>query len=351
MGRRRSSGTACLAALLFCAASARAETPPPVPSKDPLALTREPLSSTAAWESGPRAEILREMERVMGPLPRPAERCALEVRVEEQVDCGTYTRQFLTYQSEAGSRVPAYLLLPKAAGGEGQISGVLALHQTHRLGHKVVVGLGQSPNDEYGVELAERGYAVLAPAYPLLAEYAPDLKKLGYQSGTMKAVWDNIRGLDLLESLPRVRPGSFAVIGHSLGGHNGLFTAAFEPRLKIAVSSCGFDSFRDYMGGKIKGWTSERYMPRLLDFKLEQMPFDFHQVLAAIAPRAVFASAPLGDSNFHWWSVDRVARAARPVFELYGSGANLRVEHPDAGHVFPKEMREKAYEEIRRALK
>ena len=46
-----------------------------------------------------------------------------------------------------------------------------------------------------GSELAERGYVTLAPNYPLLAKYQPDLKKLGWESGTLKAVWDNIRGL------------------------------------------------------------------------------------------------------------------------------------------------------------
>jgi len=56
----------------------------------------------------------------------------------------------------------------------------------------------------------------LAPAYPLLAGYQPDLKGLGYQSGTMKAVWDNVRGLDLLDALPFVRPGRYAAVGHSL---------------------------------------------------------------------------------------------------------------------------------------
>ncbi|MCI0628937.1 MAG: hypothetical protein L0387_46040, partial [Acidobacteria bacterium] len=30
----------------------------------------------------------------------------------------------------------------------------------------------------------------------------------------------------------------------------------------------------------------------------DKMPFDFPEVLAAIAPRAVYVSAPLGDSNF-----------------------------------------------------
>src|SRR5205807_193368 len=107
---------------------------------------------------------------------------------------------------------------------------------------------------------------VLAPAYPLMANYQPDLKALGYQSGTMKAIWDNIRGLDLLESLPFVNKRKLGAIGHSLGGHNAIYTAVFDQRIRVIVSSCGFDSFLDYKGGDIRGWTSERYMPRLLAY-------------------------------------------------------------------------------------
>ena len=121
--------------------------------------------------------------------------------------------------------------------------------------------------------LAERGYIVIAPAYPLMANYQPDLKALGYQSGTMKAIHDNIRALDLLETLPFVRKGKYGVIGHSLGGHNAIFTAIFDPRICVVVCSCGFDSFLDYYHGDPanwqpgRGWCQERYMPRLADYR------------------------------------------------------------------------------------
>ncbi len=32
-------------------------------------------------------------------------------------------------------------------------------------------------------DLAKRGYVVLAPAYPLMSDYQPDLKGLRYQKG------------------------------------------------------------------------------------------------------------------------------------------------------------------------
>ncbi len=60
----------------------------------------------------------------------------------------------------------------------------------------------------------------------------------------MKAVWDNIRAVDLLVSLPEVNAARLAAVGHSLGGHNALCTAVFEPRLKAVVTSCGFTTFK-----------------------------------------------------------------------------------------------------------
>jgi dienelactone hydrolase len=303
-----------------------------------------PITSTNDWGAR-RKSILIAMQQVMGPLPGPEKRCALDVKIEEEVDCGTYVRRFLTYASEPGARVPAYLLIPKnALNSAKKFPAVLTLHQTHALGQKVVVGLSNSSNDTYGVELAQRGYVCLAPPYPLLANYNPDLKKLSYESGTMKAIWDNIRGLDLLEALPFVDHDRIGAMGHSLGGHNSIYTAAFDERIKVVVSSCGFDSYRDYKNGDITGWTSERYMPRLKNYAPDKYPFDFHEIIGALAPRALFVNAPVGDSNFKWQSVDAIANAARPVFQLFGVAKNVHIEHPACEHSFPKEMREKSYE-------
>jgi dienelactone hydrolase len=299
-----------------------------------------------------KTAILAAMQEVMGPLPGPEKRCPLHVQVQEEVDCGEYVRRFITYASEPNSRVPAYLLIPKSAlNGQRQAPGILCLHQTHSAGQKVVVGLGDSPNDEYAVELVKQGYVCIAPAYPLLANYAPDLKALVYSSGTMKAIWDNMRALDLLELLPYVKKGKFGAIGHSLGGHNGVFTAAFDDRIKVVVSNCGLDSFRDYKDGDITGWTSERYMPRLRNYPLDQIPFDFAEVIAAIAPRYCLIVAPKGDTNFKWDSVDRVAAVARPVYKLYHVPNHLLVEHPEAEHIFLPETRQRAYRLFDKVLK
>jgi hypothetical protein len=312
-----------------------------------------PVRSVADWRER-RAEILAGMQAVMGRLPGRERRCPLDMKIEEEVDGGRYVRRSITYASEPGSRVPAYLLVPKSVlrAGGSRTPAILCLHGTDNVvGNGTVVGLGGRPNRQYASELADRGYVALAPNYPLLARYQPDLRALGWRSGTLKAVWDNLRGLDLLESLPFVKPGALGAIGHSLGGHNAVYTGVFDDRIKVVVSSCGLDSFLDYYRGdeKVwlseKGWTQTRYMPGLAAYRgrLAEIPFDFHELIGALAPRSVLIVAPLKDHNFRADSVDRIAAAARRVYTLYGHPERLRIEHPDCGHDFPQEMREAAY--------
>lgn len=311
------------------------------------------VGNVGEWEQR-RASILRAMQSVMGPLPGAEKRCALDAELVEEVDAGRYVRRLITYAAEPGGRVPAYLLVPKMALADRRARrwpAVLALHQTRPEGQKVVVGLAGSPDDEYGVQLAEHGFVVLAPPYTMLANYWPDLKALGYESGTMKSIWDNVRGLDLLSTLPYVDTNGFGVIGHSLGGHNGVYTAAFDPRIKVVVTSCGLDSYRDYYDGDPKvwqperGWCQQRYMPKLAAYagRLQEIPFDFHEIIGALAPRVCFISAPKGDTNFRWRSVDAVAASASAVYRLYGRSELLEVAHPDGPHRFSPEMRERAY--------
>ncbi len=319
-----------------------------------------PGKSRSAWQKR-RAEILRGMQEIMGPLPDKTRRQPPEVLIEEASDCGSYVRQLITYESEPGSRVPAYLLIPKAAlKGRKQFPAVLALHSTDmHFGHRVLVEQMNKNYRAYADELAKRGFIVLAPAYPLMANYQPDLKALGYESGTMKAIWDNLRGLDLLDSLPYVQRGQYGALGHSLGGHNAIFTAVFDQRIKVVVSSCGFDSFLDYYDGDPKnwqperGWCQTRYMPRLAEYRgrLEEIPFDFHELIGALAPRSVFVNAPLGDSNFQWRSVDEIVNAASAVYRLHRAEKHLAVEHPDTGHDFPEAQREQAYRLLAETLR
>lgn len=171
----------------------------------------------------------------------------------------------------------------------------------------------------------------------------------------MKAIWDNSRCLDLLKSFDFVDASNgFAAIGHSLGGHNAIYSAVFDERITVIATSCGFDSYRDYKKGTEKlwyfgkGWCQIRYMPRMTDYRgrLQDIPFDFTEMLGALAPRPVFVNAPLHDSNFQWKSVDHCVATAATVYELLEAKPGIQVEHPDSDHNFPTEMRQAAYQLI-----
>jgi hypothetical protein len=323
-----------------------------------------PVRSLSDWHRR-RAEILAGMQQVMGPLPGPEKRVPLDVRVEEEKDFGTYVRRRITYQAEPGSRVPAHLFIPKDALAPGARlrSGVLCLMGTS--GHRhadTPPGPNFSGNQNDAEALVARGYVAISPPYPTLGfggrsgigiKHDPDLKALGYASGTMKAIWDNIRALDVLETLPFVKRSGFATIGTSLGGHNSIYTAVFDERIRVIVSSCGFDSYLEYAATPWepgKGWAQNRYMPRITDFPRDQIPFDFHEMIGALAPRAFFANSPSRDANFKWRSAARIVAAALPVYRLHGVPELIQIVHPDAGHDFPPEIREQAYAWIERYL-
>ncbi len=67
---------------------------------------------------------------------------------------------------------------------------------------------------------------------------------------------------------------------------------------KVMVTSCGFNTFAKYKEGDLTGWSHDGYMPRiaaLYGADPTKMPFDFPEVLGALAPRHVFINAHKGD--------------------------------------------------------
>ncbi len=310
-----------------------------------LFLLLAPLVSAAEPD---RADIRKRMQLVMGPMPGAERKVALDVKELSAEKLDGYTRKKITFAVEDGDRVPAWLLVPN---GDGKKPAMLCLHQTIAIGKDEPVGLGKQESKQQALHLVKRGYVCLAPDYPSFGEYKYDFAaafKAGkYQSGSMKAIWNNLRAVDLLQSLKDVDGDRIGVIGHSLGGHNALFTAAFDDRLKVVVSSCGFCSFAKYSSGNLKGWTSDRYMPRIASeygSDPKTMPFEFADVLTAIAPRGVFAMAPLKDSNFDVDGVKDVIKAVTPVYEKLNAKDKLKAIHPDAGHDWPEAARKEAYD-------
>jgi acetyl esterase/lipase len=323
---------------------------PPYPDKSNLLELRDddgkprPIKTAADWAKR-REHILAHTQAVMGPLPDPRTKVPLDVKMTDETKTKHFVRKRLTFAVARGERVRAFLLIPNNL--KGQHPAVLCLHSTNgKLGAEVPAGLGGPADLHYAVHLAERGYVTLAPDYPSFGEYDFDFAKSDFASGSMKAIWNNMRAIDLLSDLAEVDAGRIGCIGHSLGGHNTMFTGVFDTRIKAMVSNCGFTSFPKYYQGNLKGWTSARYMPRIAskyDLKPEKVPFDFPEVVAALAPRAFLACAPLHDDNFDVGGVKDCIAAAGPVYALLGAKDRLEAYYPDCKHEFPLVVREQVY--------
>lgn len=317
--------------------------------------SERPVKTKSDWAERV-AHLRASMQVVMGQLPDAAQRVPLEIEVLSEEATEKYIRRKLKFTPEPGDRVPAWLLIPKGLPENQQTAAMLCLHQTNNVGKDEPAGLGGLKSLSYAHELAERGFVCIVPDYPSFGEYPYDFKKQGahYASGSMKAIWNNIRAVDLLVSLPQVDKHRIGVIGHSLGGHNALFTATFDERLKAVVTSCGFTPFHDYYHGALAGWTSDRYMPRIRDVYQNdpnKVPFDFYEILAGLAPRGCFSNSPLRDSNFEVEGVRKAFKKATDIFALFDAGEGLKLVTPDAPHDFPDEQRREAYEWLEHRLK
>jgi dienelactone hydrolase len=307
------------------------------------------VGTVADWEIR-RRHILAGMQQVMGELPGSTRRVPLDVSLIEEVRVGKLTRRKISYQSDPDDRVSAYLFIPQT--GIKKSPAIVCLQQTTTLGKDEPAGLAGDRNLHYALHLAQRGYVTLAPDYPSFGEHAYDFDaSYGYQSGTMKAIWDNMRAVDLLQSLSEVDAERIGCIGHSLGGHNTMFTAAFDPRIKVMVSSCGFTRFHK---DDMPSWNGPRYMPLIASRfgnNADRVPFDFAEIVGVFAPRPFLACAAVRDDDFDVSGVRDVIAAAKPVYQLFEKPDHLAAYYPDSEHAFPADARRVAYEFLDQFLK
>lgn len=98
---------------------------------------------------------------LLGEMPTKSE---LNLKVLQELDCGTFIRQKIGYSSEVGETISAFLCIPKNISAS--LPAIYCFHQhagNWSLGKSEVVGLAGLPDQVYARELAERGYITLAP--------------------------------------------------------------------------------------------------------------------------------------------------------------------------------------------
>src|ERR1700683_2462112 len=248
IGQRMSDDTVTAAEGLFLAPPARNYSPwyqwmsrlaattheDPLPEGDPEAIP--------GWLEGRR----QRLAELLGPQPQPV---PLNTETLESTQCDGYRRNMIVFDTEEPMSVPAYLLVPADRAGAPPGPAVLACHG-HGPGKSQAVGLEHTdmPNADYALQLARRGYVVLAPDLRFFGErrgwdpedhYACDTNLVHAAMAGWKPlaqnIWDLRRSLDVLEQHPLVDPARLGMVGISYGGTVTLFTAAVDTRVAGSV--------------------------------------------------------------------------------------------------------------------
>jgi cephalosporin-C deacetylase-like acetyl esterase len=234
------------------------------------------------------------------------------------------------------------------------------LHQTVDQGKQEPIGLKGDPGMAYGLEMVLRGYVVLAPDTITAGERVltgeiffdttafdsanPNWSAMG------KMLWDHQRGIDLLQTIKEVHSDRIGVIGHSLGGYNALFLAAFDERIKAVAVSCPYTRIQTDPGKE--RWSRSTgfiHFPKLRPYVAPDssmtVPWDFHNVLSLIVPRPLFQSIALNDTIFpNSTTVAQIHMFVWPMYNAMNSAQNLITIFNQGEHGFPNEAREMAYE-------
>ena len=172
-------------------------------------------------------------------------------------------------------------------------------------------------------------------------EENPELSALGVMIQDVRKVIDAISLTELADE------DKIMLAGYSLGGMVGLYSAVFDERIKAISTSSGFGSMRmDAHGNQTEG--IKRYshlrptIPRLGLFlgNEKRIPYDFHEVLALIAPRPVHVLAPKLDQDWFYEDVEICYQEAQKIFKLYGKENNLVLESPNDFNRYPPEYQQ-----------
>jgi hypothetical protein len=325
-------------------------------------LWKQPVTAEA-WPAL-REELLANAKRILGTFP--SEVSSLEPAVLAEDDCGTYLRRKVSIQVQPGDRMPGYLLIPKSR--RGRVPAVICFYgTTSGAGKETTVGLsGRAPgtppqrNNAFALDMVEAGLVAFAPDYLRDGERVkpgrrpydttdfyhefPDWSIHG------KDLWDTSRAIDYLQSLDFVNPDKIGMTGHSYGGHSTIFTAALEPRIKVAVANGPVSDFLHHgmHWGVPKGGGNSQSMPALRPYVLDHtlpLPLTFYQFTALVAPRPLLVGQaagerrPMEEENYS---------AVAAVYDALGAPERVRYHWYAGDHDFPPEARKAAVDWFRR---
>jgi pimeloyl-ACP methyl ester carboxylesterase len=199
-------------------------------------------------------------------------------------------------------------------------------------------------NAGYAVYLYDQiGFGTrLAEESRLFYDRFPHWSKMGRMVADVRWAVDALMENELIDS------ARIYVAGYSLGGAVGLYSTALDERIAGMISVCGLTPMRFNLAGKTAEGIYEYshlhgLLPRLGFFVKNEahIPYDFHEILAAIAPRPLLVVAPTWDQYASFSDIQHCVDEVKKVYELYKANDKLEIFAPEDYNRFSDEMKDK----------
>jgi len=166
-------------------------------------------------------------------------------------------------------------------------------------------------------------------------------QRYGHWSKMGRMVADTIAAVDMLQNLEVIDKNRIYAAGFTLGGTVGLYAAALDERIAGLICASAFTPMRlDSADKGTEGIYSYSHLhgllPRLGFFagQQEHIPYDFHEILACIAPRPVLVIAPAWERYAAFEDVKKCVQRAEDVYKLLKADTGLKLYSPQHYTVF-----------------
>jgi pimeloyl-ACP methyl ester carboxylesterase len=255
-----------------------------------------------------------------------------------------------------GHYIPGDLYFPKGADKAGK--KIPAVVWVHPLSNSNGYVAGYHRGKDVHIALAEAGFAVLAFDQIGNGQRISEIKNFyrRYPDWSLmgKMVEDVRASLNAFRLFDFVDPKRIFILGYAMGGTVALHAAALDERIAGVVSVAGFtpmslDSLEKGTGG-LRRWTEWLPLqPRLGVFvgNESRVPYDYHEVLACIAPRALLVVEPRVNYRADLKDIQFCVEEVRKVYRLLGSEKNVQLTIPDDYNRYSPEMQETVNSAIR----